>query len=155
MSDLDDIFQPDAPGAHDPLGVPALMLAPAVLRIVITGKDIDTELDALLEAVAILQGSGGFMRTFVYEIAAGLAQRVEQTGTKGLAEAAKTGLDPDEAAMALQIALVAVFSSPLGEEGDIGVLSAIAERIGVSEDDFARAYESARRAVTHSPTPAR
>jgi len=147
MVDLDDIFQPDAPNAQDRFGAPALMLAPAVLRIVIAAKDIDIELDALLTAVAILQGPHGFMRNFVYEIAADLAQAVAGSGTKGLAEAAKTGLDADEKAMALQIALVAVFSSPLGEDGDIGILSAIAERVGLSETEFSDAFDSARRAV--------
>jgi hypothetical protein len=62
MNDLDDIFQPDAPGARDPLGVPSLVLVPAVLRIVITGKDIETELDALVRAVAVLQGWTGTKR---------------------------------------------------------------------------------------------
>ena len=149
MADLDDILEPDAIHGRDRFGVPALVLAPAVLRIVISGKAIETELDALVKAVAILQGSDGFMRSFVYEMAADLAKAVEESGTRGLAEAAKTGLDPDEAAMALQIALVAVFSSPLGEDGDIGILSAIAERMGLPEEDFSAAYESARRAVTH------
>lgn len=147
MNDLDDIFQPDAPGARDPLGVPSLVLAPAVLRMVITGKDIETELDALVTAVAVLQGTAGFMHSFIYEMAADLAQRVADGGTRGLAEAAKQGLDPDEKTLAFQIALAAVFSSPRGEDGDIGVLSAIAERIGLSEEDFAAAYDSARRAV--------
>ncbi len=40
--------------------------------------------------------------------------------------------------MAFQIGLVAVFSSPLGEDGDIGILSAIADRVGLSEVDFAQ-----------------
>ncbi|MCB1357191.1 MAG: hypothetical protein KDK53_12065 [Maritimibacter sp.] len=147
MNDLDDIFQPDAPGARDPLGVPALVLAPAVLRMVITGKEIETELDALVTAVGALQGTAGFMHGFIYEMASDLAQRVADGGTRGLAEAAKAGLDEDEKALALQIALAAVFSSPLGEDGDIGVLSAIAERMGVREKDFGAAYDSARRAV--------
>ena len=100
-----------------------------------------------MTAVAILQGSDGFMRNFVYEMAADLAKAVEESGTRELAEAAKTGLDPDEAAMAFQIALVAVFSSPQGDEVDIGVLSAIAERVGLSEAAFSEAYGSAQRAV--------
>jgi hypothetical protein len=61
MGDLDEIFQPDATHGRDRLGVPALVLAPAVLRILIAGKDIDTELDALVTAVASLQGPDGFM----------------------------------------------------------------------------------------------
>lgn len=147
MVDLDEIFQPSAAGERDRPGVPALVLAPAVLRILIAGKEIDAEVDALVAAVARLQGPGGFMRSFVYELAAELARVAEEVGTKGLAEAAKTGLDPDEKAMALQIALVAVFSSPQGGDADIGVLSAIAERMGVSEEAFSHAYDSARRAV--------
>ncbi|MCB1347548.1 MAG: hypothetical protein R3D59_01585 [Paracoccaceae bacterium] len=147
MVDLDDSPVPETPHERGGFSVPSLVLAPAVLRIVISGKDIDTELDALVKAVAILQGSDGFMRTFVYEMAATLAQEVAETGTKGLAEAAKAGLSPDEAAMALQIALVAVFSSPLGEDGDIGILSAIAERIGVPEAEFSEIYDSTRRVV--------
>ena len=147
MDDFDEILEPDILQARDRLGVPGLVLAPAVLRIVIAGKDIETEIDALVTAVEILQGPGGFMRGFVYEMAVELARSVETSGTVGLAEAVKTGLNPDEAAMAFQIGLVAVFSSPLGEDGDIGILSAIAERVGVSEADFARAFESARRAV--------
>ncbi len=147
MVDLDDIFQPSAAGPDDPLGVPALLLAPAVLRIVISGKDIDTELDALVSAVETLQGSGGFMRTFVYELAVGLARQVEGAGIKGLAAAAKTGLNRDEKAMAFQIALVAVFSSPLSEDGDVGILSAIADRIGLSEEAFSEAFDGARHAA--------
>jgi len=147
MVDMDEIFEPGGADGADPFGVPALLLAPAVLRIVISGKDIDTELDALVTAVAILQGPDGFMRSFIHEVVVTQAQKIEQSGIKGLAEAAKRGLGPDEAAMAFQIALVAVFSSPLGKEDDIGVLSAIAERIGFSEDDFAEVYERARRAV--------
>lgn len=144
MNDLDDIFQPDAPGARDRFGVPSLVLAPAVLRMVMRGRDIETELDALVTAVGILQGTKGFMHDFVYEMAADMAQAVEAAGTKGVAEAVKAHLDPDETVLALEIALVAVFSSPEGRDDDIGVLSAIAERIGVSEPDFARAYENAR-----------
>ncbi len=147
MVDLDEILDPHAAHRGDPLGVPTLVLAPAVLRILIAGRDIDSEVDALAAAVAILQGPGGFMRSFVYEMAVALARVAEEVGTKGLAEAAKTGLDPDEAAMAFQIALVAVFSSPEGEDADIGVLSAIAERMGLSEEDFSAAFDSARRAV--------
>ncbi len=147
MDDFDEILEPDTLLARDRLGVPGLVLAPAVLRIVIAGKDIETEIDALVTAVEILQGPGGFMRGFVYEMAVELARSVETSGTVGLAEAVKTGLNPDEAAMAFQIGLVAVFSSPLGEDGDIGILSAIAERVGVSEEDFAQAFETARRAV--------
>jgi len=147
MDDLDEILPPDAPQLRDAGGVPALMLAPAVLRIVIAGKDIDTEVDALVTAVAIRQSPDGFMRNLVYDMAVELAQTVETSGTVGLAEAAKTGLDPDEAAMAVQIGLAAVFASPLGEDGDIGILAAIAERLGLSEADFSRAFDSARRAV--------
>ena len=150
MVDLNDVFQPNAAHERDRLSVPALLLAPAVLRIVITGKDIETELDALVTAVAILQGSDGFMRRFIYEMAESLAQEVEEAGIRGLAAAVETRLDPEEAAMAFQIALVAVHSSPLGDDGDIGVLSAIAERTGMSEDQFAAAFDSARNAVASS-----
>lgn len=149
MGNLDEILEREVIQGRERFGVPALVLAPAVLRIVLSGKEIDSELDALVTAVAILQGPGGFMRNFVYEMAADLAKAVAASGTRELAEAAKAGLDPDEVAMAFQIALVAVFSSPLGDEVDIGVLSAIAERVGFSEAEFARAYESARRAVAH------
>lgn len=149
LEDFDEILQPDTRQVHDRFGVPALMLAPAVLRIVIAGKDIDTELDALVTAVSILQGSDGFMRNLVFEMAAELAKAVEESGIVGLAEAAKAGLDPDETAMAVQIGVVAVFSSPLGEDGDIGILAAISERLGLSEAEFTQAYESAQRAVAH------
>ncbi len=147
MGNLDEILERDVIQGRERFGVPALVLAPAVLRIVISGKEIDSELDALVTAVAILQGSDGFMRNFVYEMAADLAKAVAASGTRELAEAAKTGLDPDEAAMAFQIALVAVFSSPLCDDVDIGVLSAIADRVGFSEAAFSEAYDSAQRAV--------
>ena len=147
MNDLDDIFQPDAPGARDRFGVPSLVLGPAVLRMVMRGRDIEAELDALVTAVGILQGTRGFMHDFVYEMAADMAQAVEGAGTRGVAEAVRAHLDPGEKALAFQIALVAVFSAPGGSDDDIGVLSAIADRVGVSDEDFSEAYDSARAAV--------
>jgi len=147
MNDMEEILEPDRRRIQDRFGVPALLLAPAVLRIVIAGRDLDTELDSLVTAVSLLQGSDGFMRSFVFEMAVDLAQTVEETGIVGLADAAKMGLDPDERAMALQIGVVAVFSSPQGGDGDIGVLAAIAEQLGLSEDEFTEAFESAQRAV--------
>lgn len=147
MDDLNQTCQPDASLAHDRIGVPALLLAPSVLRIVIAGKDIETELDALVTAVTIVQSPDGFMRHLVFEMAVELARIVEVSGIGGLADVAKQGLNSTEMAMALQIGVVAVFSSPRGEDGHIGILAGIAERLGLSEADFTQAFESAQRAV--------
>ena len=125
----------------------AMFLAPAVLRIVIAGKDIGAELDGLTRAVAILQDDGDAMRDLVYGMASELALTVEDKGMRGLVAEAKAALDPDTLAEAVRLGLAAIFVTDAGDDGDVGILSGIAESLGLSEEAFSTLYDSAKQAV--------
>lgn len=128
----------------------ALVLAPAVLRIVIAGKDIEAEIDGLTRAVALLQNEDDAMRDLVYGMASELALTVEDKGMRGLVAEAKAALDPDTLAEAVRLGLAAIFVMGEGDDGDVGILAGIAERLGLSEEAFSDLYDSAKRAVARA-----
>lgn len=126
---------------------PVLELAPAVLRISMVGKDADVELDALAAAVAKMNYPASFTNEQVFAAATELLRMIRISGVEGLAETMRAELDPAAQIEAMQLALTAVFCSPLRDSGDIGVLAGLASRIDMSRSTFEGLFETAKAAA--------
>ena len=143
MGLLDRILTPraSAPAAPDAL---ALTFAPAIMRMALGGKDATTELEALATAVATLHYPEGFTDQRVFAIASEVGRMLKVRGIAGVTEALAGGLAPEPRADAIRLAILAVLLSPLGDEDDLGLLSGLAERLGMPDAEFDALYESVK-----------
>lgn len=134
-----------SPRAAPPVVDPAVLtLAPAVLRMSIAAKGAGAEIEALGAAVAQVGYPEGFTPARVFAVASELSRMIQVEGIAAVTARVKTGLDLAGRADAMRLALVAVFLSPHGDEGDIGILAGLAEQLGMSEVEFDALVATAR-----------
>lgn len=121
-----------------------LTFAPSVVRMTVSGKDTTKELDALAAAVAKLGFPAGLSTERVFAAASEMARLIKVDGFERVTQRMKTDLSPQARRDAMRLALVAVFNSPVRDSGDFGMLAGMAERIGMSPEEFAMLHESAK-----------
>ncbi|MCB1347473.1 MAG: hypothetical protein KDK11_02110 [Maritimibacter sp.] len=124
--------------------VQVLTFGPAVARMSIAARDVTGELDALAMAVATLGYPQGFSRERVLATAAEIARQIRIDGIAGFTDRMKTELSAAEKGDAMRLALVAVLRAPQCDIGDIGILSGMAEYIGMSRSEFRALHEACK-----------
>ena len=139
-----DRFQAPRPDLQAAQTFQVLVFGPAVARMSIAGKGQEAELRALAGAVELLGFPQGFSADRVFATASEMTRLIRIDGIAGFTDRLKSELNDREKGDAMRLALVAVIRAPQGDAGDIGILSGIAEHIGMSRSEFRALHEACK-----------
>lgn len=129
----------------------ALILAPAVLRILQSGRDRAEQTNGLINAAVSMPcfaggpHLGGDARVEMAMMISGALHSTAIATPKAVLAAMKSGLTVDDRASAIHLALKGALLSGGGDLWDIGFLSSLGSLLGLSEDDFDTIFADVQR----------